>query len=135
MQEEFYELIKEVKARGATVFTSSHILGEVQKMCDRVGIIRDGRLVAERSIKEMAHEAAQTFVITFVGEAPINNLKKVHGVKIVNHDNNIATIHVHGQLSPLFAVLAKHNVTNVEARSLDLEEVFLRFYQNEAVKK
>ena len=62
MQEVFYELINESKARGAAVFMSSHILGEVQKICDRVGIIRDGELIAERNIAEMAKEPPKLLI-------------------------------------------------------------------------
>lgn len=135
MQEEFYQLIKEAKSRGATVFASSHILSEVQKMCDRVGIIRDGKLVTERNISEMASEVAQTFDITFAGKVPVSELKKITGAKITNHSGQNATIHVHGKLSPVFSILAKYDVVKIDARNLDLEEVFLRFYQEKGVKK
>lgn len=135
MQEEFYELIKETKSRGATVFVSSHILSEVQKMCDRVGIIRDGKLVTERNISEMTAEASQTFDITFVNKPPLAELKKLVGTQAVTHDGNNVTVHIHGKLSPLFAVLAKHEALKVDARNLDLEEVFLQFYQDKGGKK
>lgn len=135
MQEEFYELIKETKARGATVFVSSHILSEVQKMCDRVGIIRDGKLVTERNINEMTAEASQTFDITFVNKPPLAELKSLKNAKLVSHNGKTVTVHVFGKLSPLFAVLAKHEAQKVDARNLDLEEVFLQFYQDKGGKK
>ncbi len=135
MQEAFYELINEVKARGATVFASSHILSEVQKMCDRVGIIRDGKLVVERNISEMAIEAAQTFDITFSGKVPLVELKKIKGLKLTSQSGKSVTIHVHGELSPVFAVLAKNNVVKIDSRNLDLEEVFMQFYQAKGAKK
>lgn len=131
MQEVFYDLVKEARGRGATVFTSSHILSEVQKICDRVGIIRAGELVSERTIADMAHEAAQTFQITFEGAVPIAELKKVKGLKISDHASNTVTVHMHGALSPLFAVLARHHVTAMDAQQLDLEQLFLRFYDHE----
>jgi ABC-2 type transport system ATP-binding protein len=135
MQEVFYELLNESKQRGATVFISSHILSEVQKMCDRVGIIRDGKMVTERNISEMATEAAQTFDITFAGKVPLSELRKVPGVKVVSHNGVDATIHVHGKLAPLFALLSKYDVLKLNARNLDLEEVFMRFYQEKGDKK
>lgn len=131
MQETFYELLSEAKGRGAAVFMSSHILGEVQKVCDRVGIIREGRLVSERGIAEMSHEAAQTFDITFADKPPLAELKKLKGIKLTSHEGQNVTVHVHGDLAPLFALLAKQNVLNMDARQLDLEEVFLRFYEEE----
>jgi ABC-2 type transport system ATP-binding protein len=130
MQEVFYELIAEAKARGAAVFMSSHILGEVQKVCDRVGIIRDGKLIAERNIGEMAKEAAQTFDLAFKENAPLSKLRQLSSVQklVVNNPRSI-TLHVSGELSPLFALLAQHTVTKIDTRALDLEEAFMHYYQ------
>ena len=130
MQEVFYELISEAKARGSAIFMSSHILGEVQKVCDRVGIIRDGKLVAERDIAEMAQEAAQTFDLVFKDKVPLSELKKLTSVAEVTQSGpNSVTLHVHGELAPLFALLAKHDVTKIDTRELDLEDTFMRYYQ------
>ncbi len=135
MQEEFYKLIKESKDRGATVFVSSHILSEVQKMCDRIGIIKEGQLITEKNISELAKQAAQTFDIEFAGKPPLAKLRKVSGLKIVENIDNNVTIHLHGKLAPLFGVLAESEVTKVDARNLDLEEVFLKFYEDKGAKK
>ena len=129
MQEEFYKLIQETRERGATVFTSSHILSEVQKICDRVGIIREGELVNEQTISELAGQATHTFDIVFEGPAPVAGLKRVKGLRLGSHDGNTVTVHMSGELAGLFAELAKHKVTHLDARQLDLEELFLRFYQ------
>lgn len=131
MQEEFYKLVLETKQRGATIFVSSHILSEVQKLCDRVGIIRDGKLVGEYTIAELAQEATQTFDVTFAGRPPIGKLKKVAGIRVASHDGSNVTLHVQGSLQPLLAELAKHAVVKLDARQLDLEELFLRFYESE----
>lgn len=129
IQEEFYNLMQEAKQRETVVFASSHILSEVQKMCDRVGIIREGRLIVERSIAEMAVEAAQTFDITFAKTVPLAELKKIKGLQITSRNKNKVTAHIHGQLAPLFSLLSKTDVTGIDTRSLDLEEVFMRFYE------
>lgn len=135
MQEVFYELINEAKARGAAIFMSSHILGEVQKICDRVGIIRDGELVAERNIAEMAKEAAQTFDIIFKDPAPLSKLRKLTSVQaVVENTTYSVTLHVRGELSPLFALLAQHAVTGIDTRALDLEEAFMHYYQSRGGK-
>ncbi|MFI5270573.1 MAG: ABC transporter ATP-binding protein [Candidatus Saccharimonadales bacterium] len=135
MQEVFYELINESKARGAAVFMSSHILGEVQKICDRVGIIRDGRLIAERNIDEMAQEAAQTFDLIFKEAAPLSKLRKLSCVQNMTENNpHSVTLHVRGELSPLFALLAQHTVTKIDTRTLDLEEAFMHYYQSRGDK-
>ena len=128
MQEVFYKLLREAKARGAAVFMSSHIMSEVQKVCDQVGIIRDGRLIAERSIADMERDAAHTFEVTFAGTPPIKELERLAGVKVTAHENHHATIHVQGELPGLLAVLAKHDVVHLEVHQLDLEELFMQFY-------
>ncbi|HET7060140.1 MAG TPA: ABC transporter ATP-binding protein [Candidatus Saccharimonadales bacterium] len=129
MQEEFYELLTESKQRGAAIFSSSHILGEVQKMCDRVGIIREGRLIAERSIAELASEASQTFDVIFKDAAPVSALKKIKGIELNSHHGNSVTLHIHGELKPLFVELARHDILKLDTQNLDLEEIFLRFYK------
>ncbi len=134
MQEEFYTLVKEAQARDATIFVSSHIMSEVQKMCTRVGIIRGGELISEKDITELSTEAAQTLELVFASEAPVDEIKKVVGLTLVKHEGNHVTVHMHGELRHLFTVLARHDVTSIDARNLDLEEMFLHFYQTEGKK-
>lgn len=128
MQEVFVELIAEAKARKATVFISSHIISEIQKVCDRIGIIKEGRLVTEKSIAELVDRAAQIFDIVFLDKAPVPRLKKIPGLKVVSYKGNHAAIQMQGKLAPLFAVLAEYEVTKIDARNLDLEEIFMKFY-------
>lgn len=135
MQEVFNKLVSESKQRGASIFVSSHIMSEVQKICDRVGIIRSGKLVSEESMSDLAKKAAQTFDITFAGKIPLAELRKVKGVKIENHDGSQVTLHINGDLAPLFSVLARHKVVHIDARHLDLEDMFMKFYQNQGGKK
>lgn len=136
MQEAFYTLIYEASKKGTTVFVSSHILSEVQRMCDRIGIIREGKLIAEKDISEMLNEAAQTLDITFAGQAPIANLKKIKGLKLQQHnEDSIVTIHMHGQLNELFKVLSNSKVVKMDSRHLDLEEMFIHFYQGKGDEK
>jgi ABC-type multidrug transport system ATPase subunit len=135
MQEVFYDLLREAKQRGATIFTSSHNLSEVQKVCDRIGFIREGKLIAERAIAEMMHEAAHTFYLTFASEPPIEELKRLPGAEVAGRHGNDVTLHLHGKLAPLFRVLARHDVIKIDSQQLDLEEVFLRFYKGEEAAK
>lgn len=129
MQEQFFELIKTAKARGAAVLVSSHNLSEVRRMCDRIGFIRDGRLISEQNIAELASSATQTFDIAFEAAAPVEQLKAIKGCKVsVNSDNHV-TVRLAGDLSPLFAILARHQVHTISQREVDLEEEFLKFYK------
>lgn len=132
MQDEFYLLIKEAKERGVTIFMSSHILGEVQKVCDRVGIIRNGKLVSEQTIEHLAKEAAQTFIIRFSAKPPLVELKKLNGVKRVTvQSDGRVMIHVHSGLSELFALLAQYDVAELSTMELNLEDQFMQFYQTD----
>ena len=79
MEVAFRETVREAKERGQTVFLSSHILSEVEALCDRVGILRDGRLVEQGTLAELRHLSAQTIEVTFAGPAPaLPDLPGVH---------------------------------------------------------
>lgn len=131
IQDEFYSLLKEAKQRNVTIFMSSHILSEVQKVCDKVGIIRAGKLVSEQSIDDLALEAAQTFVIRFTNKPPLAELKKLPGIKKVSTQKDGRVIlHVHSGLSKLFAVLARNDVEELNTLELNLEDQFMQFYQS-----
>ena len=129
MQEEFFALLKEVTSAGGCVFVSSHNLAEVQRMCDRVGFIREGELITEQSISEIAEAAARTFEITFVGKVPRSELKAIAGAKVSQSRGNQITISLRGDLSLLFKVLARHKVAGISQQEINLEEEFLRFYK------
>lgn len=131
MQEKFYELVRETKERGACIFVSSHNLTEVQKMCDRVGFIRRGKLIAEQTLADLAREATQTFDIGFAEAIPIAELRHLPKAKITKNSEHHVTVHVHGELSDLFAILARHKVISVTQREANLEEDFLRFYRED----
>ena len=131
MQEAFYTLLHEAKDRGAAIFMSSHIMSEIQKVCDRVGIIRGGQLIAERDIAQMAQEAAHTLDITFRTAPPLAALKRVRGVEVTTQDARHVTLRLRGELPPLLAVLAKEDVVQLDAHQLDLEELFMHYYADE----
>ena len=131
MQETFYDLIEEGKSRHTAVFFSSHIFSEVQKICDRVGIIRDGKLVVERDIAEMIKDAAHTFDITFAGEPPLTKLHKLKDVTVGRHKGQDVRVHVRGKLSHFLRELSTYDVARLDAHQLDLEEMFMRYYGSE----
>ncbi len=133
MQEVFYELVRSAKARGASLFISSHNLSEVRRMCDRIGFIRDGLLVAEMTIADLTAAAAHTFEVTFADEAPVALLRRIKHATVTpsDADPHHVTIQLQGELRPVFAVLARYHVTQFEQREVDLEEAFLRLYGKE----
>jgi len=130
MQEAFFELVRTTKKRGASLFVSSHNLTEVQKMCDRVGFIREGKLIAEQNISDFSEKtASQTYDISFVEPAPLTQLKRLPKVKIKVNTPYHVTLRIRGGLQPLFQVLARYKVNSMDRRDLALEEEFLEFYR------
>ena len=129
MQEAFFSLVREVQAGGAAVFVSSHNFSEVTRMCDRVGFIRDGKLVGEESIAALQARAAHSFVITFKDVAPTSELRKIPHASVKVRDETHVHIELEGELTPLFKVLAVHHVLRLDQEEADLEKEFLRFYK------
>lgn len=130
MQEEFFKLVRESKQRGAAVFLSSHNFSEVQRVCDRIGFIRSGKLVAEQTLAELANKASHTFTLTFADAAPLAELRKLPHAHMTIHDDHHLTISIEGELSLLFQILGKHHVTRLEQQEVNLEEEFMRFYKD-----
>jgi ABC-2 type transport system ATP-binding protein len=129
MQEAFFELVRQTKQRGATLFISSHNLNEVQKICDRVGFIKDGRLISEQTIGNFAKAATQVYDISFASDAPLADLKRIPKAKIIAHTSRYVSVKLKGDLSPLFAILSRHKVHSLDRRESSLEEEFLSFYK------
>jgi ABC-2 type transport system ATP-binding protein len=126
MEEAFRLSIREARDRGQTVFLSSHILSEVEALCDRVGILRAGKLVEMGSLAQLRHLSALTVQATFDGEVP--DLSRVPGVSSVTVDGQMARCHVRGPVAPLLTALAGANVTELLSREPSLEELFLAQY-------
>jgi polyether ionophore transport system ATP-binding protein len=126
MEVAFRETVHEAKARGQTVFLSSHILSEVEALCDRVGILRDGRLVEQGTLAELRHLSAQTVEVTFDG--PVPQLPELPGVLVAPAGANSLRFEVTGGVGPLIGALAQHPVVALTSREPSLEEIFLHHY-------
>jgi ABC-2 type transport system ATP-binding protein len=126
MEVAFRETVHEAKQRGQTVFLSSHILSEVEALCDRVGILRDGRLVEEGALEELRHLSAQTVEITFDGPAP--ELPELPGIHVTSAGGNALRAEVTGSIRPLIAALSDEPVVSLISREPSLEEIFLHHY-------
>lgn len=126
MEVAFRDCIQEAKEREQTVFLSSHILSEVEALCDRVGILREGKLVDEGTLKELRHLAVQTVEVTFAGQAP--ELLPLPGVQVQSAGPNALRFEVSGSVGPLIAALAEHPVATLSSREPSLEEIFLHHY-------
>ncbi len=126
MEAAFRQTVHEAKERGQTVFLSSHILSEVEALCDRVGILRDGRLVDEGTLADLRHLSAQTVEVTFDGPPP--GLDGIPGVTATGAGQNAVRYEVAGGVGPLIAALADHPVVSLTSREPSLEEIFLHHY-------
>jgi ABC-2 type transport system ATP-binding protein len=130
MEQAFRLSIHEARDRGQTVFLSSHILSEVEALCDRVGILRRGRLAEMGTLAQMRHLSALSVEATFGG--PVPDLSTVPGVTVVTTDGQVVRCQVRGPVEPLLRVLATTGVTGLLSREPSLEELFLARYGTDA---
>jgi polyether ionophore transport system ATP-binding protein len=126
MEMAFRETVQEAKERGQTLFLSSHILSEVEAVCDRVGILREGRLVDEGTLAELRHLSAQTVDVVFAGAPP--TIDGLPGVQVERTGPNALRFEVSGSPQSLLAALAAHPLVSVTSREPSLEEIFLHHY-------
>jgi ABC-2 type transport system ATP-binding protein len=130
MEMAFRDCVKEAREREQTVFLSSHILSEVEAVCDRVGILRDGRLVDQGTLQQLRHLSVQTVEVTFTGPAP--RLPPLAGVQMSSAGPKALRFEVSGSIGPLIAMLAGHPVATLTSREPSLEEIFLHHYEGPA---
>jgi ABC-2 type transport system ATP-binding protein len=130
MEMAFRECIREAKERGQAVFLSSHILSEVEALCDRVGILREGRLVDQGTLAELRHLSTQTVEVTFSDRAP--QLPPLPGVQVNPAGPNALRFEVSGSVGPVINALAGHPVTALVSREPSLEEIFMHHYDGHA---
>ncbi|MBK9177995.1 MAG: ABC transporter ATP-binding protein [Acidimicrobiales bacterium] len=126
MEVTFRDCVAEVRDEGRTVFLSSHILSEVERACDRVGILRNGRLVELGTLDELRHLAIRSVEVHFAGPPP--DLSRVPGVTGVTREASTVRFELRGQPQPLLDALAHCDVVDFESHEPSLEEVFLTYY-------
>ncbi len=129
MQEEFLALVAEERERGCTVLLSSHELDEVERVCDRVGIIRDGRLVAVERVHDLLGRARRSAVLELADPRGLAaELRALSGVSDVQASDGKLAFKVTGDLDPVLKAIATHHVSDMELTHPTLEEVFLTYY-------
>jgi ABC-2 type transport system ATP-binding protein len=126
MEQAFRHCVHEARERGQTVFLSSHILSEVEALCDRIGILREGLLVEMGTLAEMRHLSALSVEATFEGAVPdVSRVRGVSSVEVVGH---LLRCQVRGTIEPLLQLLAASGVQELLSREPSLEELFLAQY-------
>lgn len=121
------ELVREVKDDGRTVFFSSHILPEVQAVCDRVGIIRDGELIRTDTVEALTKQAFKRLHLTF-RDMPPENAFVMDGVSETGRNGQTIMLEVRSNLPKIMEIAAPYGIEDVDSPHVTLEEIFLNFY-------
>jgi ABC-2 type transport system ATP-binding protein len=130
MQEEAMALIVELRDSGCAVLLSSHELDEVERVCDRVGMVRAGRLIAVERIADLAGRAQRAIRVEFAEPAAIDTLRQLPGVSNLEVEGRRVSFGFAGEIDPLLKILAGHRVLDLDATKPTLEETFLTYYEN-----
>jgi ABC-type multidrug transport system ATPase subunit len=130
-QQEFYKMVAEIHAEGRTVFLSSHILPEVEQTCDRLAIIREGRLVTIDHVSALKAIRQRDVEISFAGPASVEWFKQAADVTKVAQgaDERTLQLVVQDDLAEIIQIAGQHGATNIATHEPTLEEAFLRFYE------
>ncbi len=130
MQSKFVELMKKYKAMGKTVLMSSHSFEEVEKTCDRVGIIKEGRLVKIDDITNLKSSQRKTYIISFSDIKHAEAFAE-EGFEISDAKGKRISACITGSVSPMIKALSKYDVYSVDVKSQSLEDIFMHFYGGE----
>jgi ABC-2 type transport system ATP-binding protein len=129
LQQEFLDIISQFRDQGRTVFLSSHLLDEVERVADRIGLIQDGRLARIGTVDELRAEARQSIEIRFDQPVSSEEFLNLEGLSNLNIDGNTLKCVTIGSMDSLVKAAAKYTVTYIRSESQDLEELFLDMYR------
>jgi ABC-2 type transport system ATP-binding protein len=127
MQEEFYNLLREHRERGCTIFLSSHNLAEVERICHRMAIIREGKLVAVDSIENLRKTLKRRLHFTLANEVDAVDLP---GAELIRHEGLSYDYTIHGDIRPVFKVLSGLPIASVTLPEPALDEIFIQYYKD-----
>ena len=128
VQQGFYQLIEQIRDEGRTVFLSSHVMPEVERLCHRVAIIREGRLIAVEDIGDLKARALRTLDIHFERPVPAEAFANLPSVKAVEAQGDVLRITVTGPVDAVVKAAARFEVVDLATNEPSLEEIFLTFY-------
>lgn len=127
-QQEFQNIVKEYNSEGCSILLSSHILHEIEELCERVGIIKDGNIIASEQILDLKNKTIKKYEINFDKNPEKLQISKIKGVSNLNIDKNIVTFNMQGNIDNLIKSISKYKVNNLRIIEPDLEEIFLTYY-------
>ena len=128
VQRTFFDIVREARTEGRTVFLSSHIIDEVDRTCDRVAIIREGRLVQVDSIDAIRRLAFHHVELKFGAPVASGIFSSIEGVSDIEVDGHVVRMRVAGPIGGVLAAAAPHGIVDVVSREPNLEDVFLAQY-------
>ena len=128
VQQTFYQLAREARAEGRTIFMSSHILSEVQAICDRVGILRDGKLEAVERVDALTQVDFHWVTLRFREQVRVQDFVQVPHVSDLEADGNIMKLRLAGDFDPLLRAVSSYYVEDMRIQEPTLEEIFLTYY-------
>ena len=134
MQQKFFDLLKEENKKGATIFFSSHVLSEVQRICDKVAIIKEGRIVKIEKMSEINDSNYKRFKIELKDKVE-DNYFAIDGVNDLKINGNIHSFMFKGDINNILKKLTNIKVNNIWIDELDLEEIFLHYYNKTNYQK
>lgn len=129
MQQKFFDLLREENEKGATILFSSHILSEVQKLCDRVAIIKDGKIIRVDKISTLAEDTHKRFKLETVVPIDRRRFTGLRGVSDLTVSGNSVSFLFKGHINEITRVISSINLTNLLVEEPDLEEIFLHYYK------
>lgn len=135
LQQTFNQMMRDARAAGRTVFLSSHVLGEVQAICDRVGILRNGELKAVERVDDLTHTNFQWVTLHFREAVAPEVVAQVPGVTEVTAENHSLKVRLSGDFDPLLRAVEGHYIASIQTKEPTLEEIFLAFYGNSGEQK
>ncbi|HVC80285.1 MAG TPA: ABC transporter ATP-binding protein [Chloroflexota bacterium] len=130
VQRTTWEIVREEARRGTTIFFSSHVLHEVEHVCDRVGILRAGRLVAVEPIARLVDRSLHRLEVRLAEELPADVLM-LPNVRVVGRDDHTLRLAVSGDMDQLIKVLAHYHVVDLRTEQMDLDDVLLPYFKEE----
>lgn len=128
VQNTVYDIIREQSEAGVTVFMSSHNLAEVERVCSRVGIIRQGRMVAVESIESLKDKQVHMIRASFAEGYDKADFLMLHGAEIVSSSPNELVMRVSGEIAPVLRALGSYRLKDLEVGKASLEEIFFQYY-------
>ena len=128
MQQITIELIQEARLNGSTIFLSSHIFSEIDKVAERVGFVKEGKLIVEESLEVLKSNAMKSIVIYFKETIPLNLFDNIKNVNLIETNKNVVKLNIFGPIDEIIKVISKYEIIDLTTQDPTLEELFMNYY-------